>query len=107
MECLRLHNASFLQQLTAASGRLRYHGDFDWAGIRIGNYVMREYGARSWRFDVADYLAAVAQAPRPGLALAGPEVSASWDDALTVAMQEHRLSIAEESLSDVLLQDLM
>lgn len=96
-----------LQQLSAAGGRLLYHGDFDWAGIRIGNYVMREYGARPWRFNVADYLAAVAQAPRPGLALAGPEVRASWDGALTVAMQEHQLSIAEESLSDVLLQDLI
>jgi uncharacterized protein (TIGR02679 family) len=96
-----------LQQLTAAGGRLRYHGDFDWAGVRIGNYVMREYGARPWRFDVANYLAAVAQAPRPGLALAGPEVRAWWDEALTVAMQEHQLSIAEESLADVLLPDLM
>jgi uncharacterized protein (TIGR02679 family) len=95
-----------LQQLSAAGGRLLYHGDFDWAGIRIGNYVMREYGARPWRFNVADYLAAVAQAPRPGLALTGPEVMASWDSALTAAMQEHQLSIAEESLSDVLLQDL-
>jgi hypothetical protein len=26
--------------------KLRYHGDFDWAGITIGNYVIREY-ARS------------------------------------------------------------
>jgi hypothetical protein len=32
---------------------------------------------------------------------------ASWDGALTVAMQKHQLSIAEESLSDVLLQDLI
>jgi uncharacterized protein (TIGR02679 family) len=96
-----------LQQLTAAGGRLRYHGDFDWAGVRIGNYMMREYGARPWRFHAADYLAAVAQAPRPGLALSGPETSASWDGALTVAMQEHQLSIAEESLSDLLLQDLI
>jgi hypothetical protein len=43
----------------------------------------------------------------PGLALVGPEVSASRDEALTVAMQQHRLSIAEESLADVLLPDLM
>jgi uncharacterized protein (TIGR02679 family) len=96
-----------LQQLSAAGGRLLYHGDFDWPGIRIGNHVMREYGARPWRFGVVDYLAAVAQSPRPGLALTGPEVMASWDGALTAAMQEHQLSIAEESLSDVLLQDLI
>jgi uncharacterized protein (TIGR02679 family) len=96
-----------LRQLAAAGGRLHYHGDFDWAGVRIGNYVMRECGARPWRFDASDYLAAVAQAPRPGLVLAGPEAEASWDEALTVAMRKHQLSIAEESLADVLLQDLM
>ena len=96
-----------LRQLAAAGGRLHYHGDFDWAGVRIGNCVMRECGARPWRFDASDYLAAVAQAPRPGLVLAGPEAEASWDEALTVAMRKHQLSIAEESLADVLLQDLM
>jgi uncharacterized protein (TIGR02679 family) len=96
-----------LQQLVAAGGRLRYHGDFDWAGVRIGNYVMRECGARPWRFDAAAYLAAVAQAPRPGLTLAGLEAKASWDEGLTIAMREHQLSIAEESLADVLLEDLM
>lgn len=96
-----------LQQLAAAGGRLRYHGDFDWAGVRIGNYVMRECGALPWRFDAAAYLAAVAQAPRPGLALAGLEAKASWDEGLTIAMQEHQLSIAEESLADELLEDLM
>jgi uncharacterized protein (TIGR02679 family) len=95
-----------LRQLAAAGGRLRYHGDFDWAGVRIGNFIMRECGARPWRFDAGEYLAAVAQAPLPGLALAGPEANASWDEALTVAMREHQLSIAEESLADVLLQDL-
>lgn len=95
-----------LRQLATAGGRLHYHGDFDWAGVRIGNYVMRECGARPWRFEVADYLAAVAQAPSPGLALIGPEAQASWDEALTAAMQAHQLSIAEESLADVLLQDL-
>lgn len=96
-----------LRQLAAAGARLRYHGDFDWAGVRIGNYVMRECGAEPWRFETADYLDAVAQAPRPGLALAGPEANASWDGSLTLAMQEQQLSIPEESLADVLLQDLM
>jgi uncharacterized protein (TIGR02679 family) len=95
-----------LRQLAAAGGRLHYHGDFDWAGIRIGNFVMRECGARPWRFDAGEYLAAVAQAPLPGLALAGPEAKASWDEALTAAMREHQLSIAEESLADVLFRDL-
>jgi hypothetical protein len=36
-----------------------YYGDFDWPGLRVGNYVMREFGAEPWRFGVADYIAAV------------------------------------------------
>jgi hypothetical protein len=38
-----------------AGGRLRYHGDFDWAGLAIGNFVMREFGAEPWRFKTTDY----------------------------------------------------
>jgi uncharacterized protein (TIGR02679 family) len=95
-----------LHQLVTAGGRLRYHGDYDWPGLRIGNYVIREYGALPWRFDASEYLTAVARAPRPGLALAGPEVGASWDESLTAAMRVHQLAIAEESLADELLKDL-
>jgi len=96
-----------LRQLAAAGARLRYHGDFDWAGLRIGNYVMREFGALPWRFDAGNYLAAVARAPRPGLPLGDHDAEASWDEALTAAMREHQLSIAEESLAETLLEDLL
>jgi uncharacterized protein (TIGR02679 family) len=95
-----------LQQLVTAGGRLHYHGDFDWPGLRIANHVMREFGAVPWRFDANEYLAAVARAPRPGFGLTGLEVLASWDEALTAAMRFHGLAIAEESLADELLQDL-
>jgi uncharacterized protein (TIGR02679 family) len=95
-----------LQQLITAGGRLLYHGDFDWPGLRIGNHVMREFGALPWRFDAKEYLAAVDRAPRPGLALSGRDVCASWDEELTEAMRVHGLAIAEESLADDLLQDL-
>jgi len=50
-----------LLQLADAGARLLYHGDFDWAGIRIGNFVMRRFGARPWRFGAEDYR------PRAGL----------------------------------------
>jgi hypothetical protein len=32
-------------RLGAAGARLLYHGDFDWAGLVIANFVMREFGA--------------------------------------------------------------
>ena len=34
-----------LSQLATAGAQTFYHGDFDWPGLHIGNYVMREYGA--------------------------------------------------------------
>jgi uncharacterized protein (TIGR02679 family) len=95
-----------LSQLTQAGARLRYHGDFDWPGLRIGNQVVREYRADPWRFGVSDYLAAVHSSPRLGHHLKGVEVLASWDEALTSAMRTHGVAIAEEGLAGSLLQDL-
>lgn len=46
-----------LAQRSAAGARLRYHGDFDWPGVAIGNFVMRSFGAQPWRFDAGDYAA--------------------------------------------------
>ena len=95
-----------LGQLVEAGARLLYHGDFDWPGLRIGNTIMREFGARPWRFGAVDYLAAVGVAPRPGHRLKGMEVLASWDEALMSVMKEHQIGIAEEGVAASLLQDL-
>jgi len=84
-----------LTQLAKAGARLRYHGDFDWPGLRIGNHVVGEYGAMPWRFGAVEYAAVVQAAPRPGRPLDGPEVAASWDEMLAPAMRTHQLSIAE------------
>lgn len=95
-----------LSQLVKAGAKLCYHGDFDWPGVRIGNHVMREHGAQSWRFNAADYEFAVEGASDLGQALTGKAVSASWDDGLMTAMQQHRVSVAEEALAASLLKDL-
>lgn len=95
-----------LSQLAQAGARLCYHGDFDWPGLRIGNHVMREHGARPWRFGATDYAAAVRTAPSLGRALTGQAVDALWDVALTTVMRQHRISIAEEAMAASLLQDL-
>ncbi len=97
---------TLLAQLARAGARLRYHGDFDWPGLRIANHVMRAFGARPWRFGAADYVAAVRTTVKQGQPLAGEPVEASWDIALTQAMQQHRVSIAEEAVSAPLLSDL-
>ena len=95
-----------LSQLAKARAQLCYHGDFDWPGIRIGNHVMREHDAQSWRFGAVDYEAAVDGATGLGQTLTGTAVRARWDDELMAAMQRHRLSIAEEALAGSLLGDL-
>jgi uncharacterized protein (TIGR02679 family) len=95
-----------LSQLAKARARLCYHGDFDWPGLHIGNTVMREHGAAPWRFGAADYMAALDGASDLGQPLTGKPVRALWDEGLTTAMQQHRVSIAEEALAVSLLQDL-
>ncbi|MDB5869258.1 MAG: hypothetical protein JWP96_1590, partial [Polaromonas sp.] len=95
-----------LTQLAQAGAALRYHGDFDWAGLRIGNHVMREHGAQPWRFSAADYLAACAIAPRPGRLLLGAEAEASWDARLALAMRTAQQAIDEEMVAESLMQDL-
>jgi uncharacterized protein (TIGR02679 family) len=95
-----------LSQLTQAGARLCYHSDFDWPGLRIGNHVMHDHGAAPWRFRAADYLAGAAKAPRPSHTLVGKPVDAAWDAALTATMLEQGISIAEEAVAAMLLQDL-
>jgi uncharacterized protein (TIGR02679 family) len=95
---------TLLTQLASAGARLLYHGDFDWAGLRIGNLVMRSFGAAPWRFRAADYAAAAREAS--GEILTGAPVAASWDAGLAPAMQEHGLAIHEEGLAATLLLNL-
>ncbi|HEY4214181.1 MAG TPA: TIGR02679 family protein [Steroidobacteraceae bacterium] len=93
-----------LAQLAARGARLRYHGDFDWAGLAIGNFVMREFGAEPWRFGAADYLSACGG---HGVELRDHErVMARWDDRLTNVMSEQGAVVHEEAVVETLLTDL-
>ena len=79
---------------------MRYHGDFDWPGLRIGNFVMRNFGARPWRFQAADYV------PGEGRMLEGAVVTAEWDNALAPKMAEHGRALEEEARIETLVGDL-
>ncbi len=95
---------TLLGQLAAGGARLRYHGDFDWAGLAIGNFVIREFGAEPWRFGAIDYLSAAAE---HGVALRDDErVTARWDDRLTRAMSDRGIGVHEEGVVETLLTDL-
>jgi hypothetical protein len=90
-----------LRQLADAGARVAYHGDFDWAGLRIAHLVLDRFGARPWRFGRADYLAAPAGPP-----LEGQLTAASWDPALPAAMVDRGVAVHEEQVVDDLLDDL-
>ena len=47
-----------LRAAVAAGATLRYHGDFDWGGVRIGNVLFDRLPLSPWRFDAASYRAA-------------------------------------------------
>ncbi len=91
-----------LTSLCEAGARLRYHGDFDWGGIRIANGICERYSADPWRMGTADYLAS---APGGGK-LEGRRVEASWDRGLADAMSTHGKAVYEEQVVGALLEDL-
>ncbi|MCA8318676.1 DUF2399 domain-containing protein [Burkholderia cepacia] len=96
-----------LDQLVGAGAQLTYHGDFDWAGLSIGNFVRRKWATSSWHFNVEDYeLAAAHRSEQDIRDLSGTPVLASWDTTLTEAMSSYGLLIAEEAVVEILLQDL-
>lgn len=98
---------TLLDQLVAAGAQLHYHGDFDWAGLAIGNHVMRTWNAAPWHFGATDYASALAHAPaRPRDLDADHAIEAVWDAALSGLLREHGLAIAEEAVAESLLGDL-
>jgi len=98
---------TLLDQLTAAGARLYYHGDYDWAGIRIGNVVMRHWRALPWRYRAGDYRRVVEECSSGHVAvLDTAAVDASWDAELGPAMRERGLAVAEETVVEELVADL-
>ncbi|MBN3777268.1 TIGR02679 family protein [Burkholderia sp. Ac-20345] len=95
-----------LSQLRAAGAVLRYHGDFDWPGIRIANLVIREHDANSWRMSENDYVAAVERSQGRGSVLSGAEIVAMWEPSLSSQMTEYGIGISEEAVIAPLLSDL-
>jgi uncharacterized protein (TIGR02679 family) len=106
--CVESHPAAaqstLLRLLASVGANLRYHGDFDWAGITIANGVMARFGARAWRYGVRDYDAAVAAGA--GMHLEGRPVPATWDTGLAPAMRRAGRKVEEEHVIADLLTDL-
>jgi uncharacterized protein (TIGR02679 family) len=91
-----------LELLTAAGSSFRYHGDFDWGGIRIGNTLRERIPWQPWRFDGLAYAAAEVS----GGELTGKPADATWDPDLRPALERRGVRIEEELVLPALLDDL-
>ena len=97
---------TLLTRLHADGADLRYHGDFDWPGVAIAARV-HALGARPWRMTAVDYLDALDRLdPEAALPLDGTPGPTLWDPDLADAMREHGTAVHEESVLDVLLEEL-
>ncbi|MFI5664079.1 TIGR02679 family protein [Streptomyces sp. NPDC051684] len=83
----------------------RYHGDFDWGGLRIAATLARYITWRPWRYTAADYRRAAAHLSGAE-ALTGTPAAAPWDPELPKALAEVGVRVEEEAVLDDLLTDL-
>jgi uncharacterized protein (TIGR02679 family) len=97
LELLRLYRQ--------CGAQIRFHADFDWGGIRIGNLLAEQFGAVPWRFTASDYRAALSTASE-SVPLKGAAVSADWDPDLDGAMRGAGRAVFEEQMIPILLDDL-
>lgn len=95
---------ALLRDLHAHGTALRYHGDFDWGGLRIATALLRRVPWRPWRYTAADYrAAAMTTTPSP---LTGPPADSPWDPVLAEALSALGVRVEEETVLDTLLTDL-
>lgn len=93
---------TLLKKLSDAGVRLNYHGDFDWGGVKIANFVFRLVSSvRGWRYGVADYKKLTG-----GFILKGLPAEAIWDSQLSIEMQRCGRGYHEEMVLDELIGDL-
>jgi len=95
-----------VRNLSAAGAQVRYHGDFDWAGLRIARVLAAQVPWVPWRYRAGDYLAAVAEGQH-SLRLTGSPAPSPWDPTLATAMAERGLAVEEEFVADLLAGDVL
>ena len=94
-----------LAQLLGQGASVRYHGDFDAAGLAICAR-MHAIGVRPWRMTSVDYLDALNAADTDGIALPIDETAAPgtpWEPTLQRTFDQQRRVVHQERLLDLLL----
>ncbi|WP_260614138.1 TIGR02679 family protein [Streptomyces sp. WAC07061] len=97
---------ALLRHLHEGGATVRYHGDFDWGGLRIASALLRRVPWQPWRFTAAEYRAAALTAAA-GPPLVGRPAEAPWDPELAAALVELGVRVEEETVLDQLLTDLV
>lgn len=96
-------------RLAAAGWQIAVRADFDEAGLAHVDALLRGVpAARPWRMGARDYLASLADANAADQVALRATVlpDTDWDPALRQAMSERGLAAYEETLIDLLLEDL-
>jgi uncharacterized protein (TIGR02679 family) len=94
-----------LNLLDRTGWSLRYHGDFDWGGLRIAAGLYAQLPWLPWRYGSTDYLDACSRRPRTPELVGTPALS-PWDPDLASALAVEGRRIEEELVLDDLLHDL-
>ncbi|WP_327174318.1 TIGR02679 family protein [Streptomyces sp. NBC_01335] len=97
---------TLLARLHQLGTAFRYHGDFDWGGLRIAATLLSHVPWQPWRYSADDYREAVAAAGPDLRPLDGKPALSPWDPALARALAEHGLRVEEEAVMGGLLKDL-
>jgi uncharacterized protein (TIGR02679 family) len=94
---------TLLRHLADQGATLRYHGDFDWGGLRIAAALLTRVPWTPWRYTAVDYRVAAGDR---GVPLTGTPAASPWDPSLSEALAELGVRVEEEAVLDVLLADL-
>ena len=90
-----------LERIRAAGGGVRLRADFDWMGLKIVHELHEPGVTRLWRMTAADY-----RQCGSGVPLRGPRFIRAWNRDLARAMSERGFAGYEESILELLIEDL-
>ncbi|MER5782830.1 TIGR02679 family protein [Streptomyces mobaraensis] len=96
---------ALLRHLHEGGTRILYHGDFDWGGFRIANFLLEQVPWQPWQYTASAYRALAASTPRLP-PLSGTPAPSPWDPALAQALTELGVRVEEEVTLAALLRDL-
>jgi uncharacterized protein (TIGR02679 family) len=90
-----------LLQLRQAGAELYCHADFDWAGLRIIDQLLREFSAIPWRMSVEAYASVEGAFP-----IDPQPLNTIWAPGLADTLRTRGTAVFEEQVVRSLLNDL-